>query len=140
MNRKKKNKPKCLIEELLFERYCSAIGKNLYHKNESEKSIFVPLLSKLSDKNYPNIYENSYYNISSSNNHSDIQKKRNKNPKGKEIIDTLNIHKRTPLIYQLMKNDIYTYEKKLIKSIEYITKNKFFDDSFNKKKKHIEEL
>nr|7QDW_B Chain B, NUFIP1 domain-containing protein [Plasmodium falciparum 3D7] len=25
--------------------------------------------------------------------------------------------------------DIYTYEKKLIKSIEYITKNKFFDDS-----------
>ncbi|CRH01185.1 conserved Plasmodium protein, unknown function [Plasmodium relictum] len=131
-----KKKPNCLIEELFFESYCSAIGRNLYYKNELKKSLFIPLLTKLSQNNFRNIYENDYYNIS--NNKLKGGKKQNRSFSKKQLIDSLNIHKKPPLLYQLMKNEIYLYEKKLMKCIEYITENNFFDDFLDKKNDIIE--
>ncbi|CRG94936.1 conserved Plasmodium protein, unknown function [Plasmodium gallinaceum] len=130
-----KKKPSCLIEELLFERYYSAIGRNLYYKKELQKSLFIPLLTKLSQNSFHNIYENDYYNISNDN--LKREKKKKKFSK-KQMIDSLNIHKKPPLLYQLMKNEIYIYEKKLMKCIEYITENNFFDNTFDKKNDIIE--
>ncbi|GAW82347.1 hypothetical protein, conserved [Plasmodium gonderi] len=140
--KKKKKKPNCLIEELLFESYCSALGRNIYCKNQSEKSIFVPLLTKLEQNKMHNIYENNYYPIGfNSNGNNYIVNKKKRSRKKLQLIDSLNIHRNSPLLYQLMKKEIYHYEKKLIKCIEYITQSAFFDDSVaDIPTKHILEL
>ncbi|VWU50184.1 conserved protein, unknown function, partial [Hepatocystis sp. ex Piliocolobus tephrosceles] len=143
-NNNKIKKPKGLIEELLYEKYCSAIGINIYKQKESQQSIFIPLLTKLSENNFKNIYDNNYYSMSTDHttgtgiNAETEKKKKKKNqkfnkPKNK-LIDTLNIHRKSPLLYQLMKKEIYTYENTLMQCIEYITENNFFDDSYDEKR------
>ncbi|ETB62949.1 hypothetical protein YYC_00566 [Plasmodium yoelii 17X] len=131
--KEKKNKQKkitSLIEKLLVEKYSSAIGRNIYYQTQSQKkSIFVPLLNKLIENNYKNVYENTYYSISDKYNQKNI--KFNKKIKKNNLIDSLNVHKNAPLIYQLMKNDIYVYEQKLMQCIEFIVNNNFFDNTFD---------
>ncbi|SBT41584.1 conserved Plasmodium protein, unknown function [Plasmodium ovale wallikeri] len=123
---KERKKPNCLIEELLFENYCSAIGRSMYIKKKSEKSIFIPLLRSLSQGDYKHIYKNNHHTICNK-----IHYGKNKQYIHANIMDTLNIHKKAPLLYQLMKNEINIYEKKLMNCIDYITENRFFDDSFD---------
>ncbi|CAA9989398.1 conserved Plasmodium protein, unknown function [Plasmodium knowlesi strain H] len=128
--KKKKKKPNCLIEELLFESYCSAVGRNIYFNNKWEKSIFVPLLTKLEQNGLHNIYENSYYPLFNNSMGKFYPANMRRRPfKQRQLIDTLNIHRKSPLLYQLMKKEIYLYEKKLIKCIEFITRSDFFDDT-----------
>ncbi|ANQ09928.1 Uncharacterized protein PCOAH_00043700 [Plasmodium coatneyi] len=128
--KKKKKKPNCLIEELLFESYCSAVGRNIYFNNKWEKSIFVPLLTKLEQNSLQNMYENSYYPLFNNPMGKHYQTNMRRRPfKQRQLIDTLNIHRKSPLLYQLMKKEIYLYEKKLIKCIEFITRSGFFDDT-----------
>ncbi|SCP05544.1 conserved Plasmodium protein, unknown function [Plasmodium ovale] len=123
---KKRKKPNCLIEELIFENYCSAIGRSIYIKKKSEKSIFIPLLRNLSQGDYKHIYKNNHYTICNK-----IHYGKNKQYIHTNIMDTLNIHQKAPLLYQLMKNEINIYEKKLMNCIDYITESRFFDDSFD---------
>ncbi|EUD69181.1 hypothetical protein C922_00044 [Plasmodium inui San Antonio 1] len=130
--RERKKKPNCLIEELLFESYCSAVGRNIYLKNKWEKSIFVPLLTKLEQGSlHNNMYENSYYPLVGSPMGGKYYptNMRRRPFKERQLIDSLNIHRKSPLLYQLMKKEIYLYEKKLIKCIQFITRSGFFDDS-----------
>ncbi|CXI97849.1 conserved Plasmodium protein, unknown function [Plasmodium berghei] len=131
--KEKKNKEKkitSLIEKLLVEKYSSAIGRNIYYQTQSQrKSIFVPILNKLIENNHKNVYENTYYSISDKYNKKNI--KFNKRVKKHNLIDSLNVHKNAPLIYQLMKNDIYVYEQKLMQCIEFIVNNNFFDNIFD---------
>ncbi|CAG9473530.1 unnamed protein product [Plasmodium vivax] len=128
--KKKKKKPNCLIEELLFESYCSAVGRNIYFKSKWEKSIFIPLLTKMEQNNFHNIYEKSYYPLFNNSMGKFFPTKQQRRPfKERQGIDSLNIHRKPPLLYQLMKKEIYLYEKRLIKCIEFITRSGFFDDS-----------
>ncbi|SCM10428.1 conserved Plasmodium protein, unknown function [Plasmodium chabaudi adami] len=129
-NNNKQKKTTSLIEKLLVEKYSSAIGRNIYYQTQSQKkSIFVPILNRLIENNYKNVYENTYYSISDK--HNQKNKKFNKRLQKNSMIDSLNIHKNTPLIYQLMKNDIYVYEQKLMQCIEFIVNNNFFDNTFD---------
>ncbi|CAD2101210.1 conserved Plasmodium protein, unknown function [Plasmodium vinckei brucechwatti] len=129
-NNNKQKKITSLIEKLLVEKYSSAIGRNIYYQTQSQKkSIFVPILNKLIENNYKNVYDNTYYSISDK--HNQKNKKFNKRLQKNSMIDSLNIHKNAPLIYQLMKNDIYVYEQKLMQCIEFIVNNNFFDNTFD---------
>lgn len=44
-------------------------------------------------------------------------------------LESLNVHKTPPLLYQLMRNDIEEYERKLMSCIKYVTENNFFDEA-----------
>lgn len=134
---KKLKKPNCLIEELLFENYCTAIGKHIMYKKKKDKSIFVPLFTQMEKSNYQDIYGKEYYSYFEESgekkctDHLKQQKTNvhynNSNHKCNKIIESLNIHKTPPLLYQLMRNDILEYERKLMSCIIYITENNFFD-------------
>lgn len=129
LSRKKRNKPNCLIEELIFENYCSAIGKNLLQKQKMQKSVFIPLLNRLNYSNYDNIYENEYYSLGNTLNRKIKNMNYFKMKNHADTIDTLHIHKSPPLLYQIMREEIYSYEQKLMEAIEYITSCNFFDES-----------
>ncbi|KJP89957.1 hypothetical protein AK88_00413 [Plasmodium fragile] len=74
------------------------------------------------------MYNNSYYPLYNNPTGQYYQTNMRRRPfKQRQPIDSLNIHRKSPLLYQLMKKEIYLYEKKLIKCIEFITRSGFFD-------------